>query len=174
MTIIPLQEGHLVPIEALLDICFGEERKTRTAYAIRKNLKPIAPLSFVMKADEDIIGCILCWEINLVDINNHPIIMLGPIAIDPQYQSNGFGQQLVEKTILETKAHSKYQHMPYMLIGDYEYYGRFGFEIFEEHDWQLPSVYEKHRLLLMNHRHLPLTGVLGPNIGSNATKPPIE
>ncbi len=170
MKIIPTSEHHLSDIEELLDICFGQTRKKRTSYAIRKGTLFIANMSFVIQNNENqLIGSITSWPIQLRHGNDDTkgetiaMIMVGPIAIHPDYQSQSYGRKLVEKIIHVNEETAK---LPLMMIGDPEYYGRFGFIAMPKNLWELPGPFEKHRLLIRNsfHSELPTFGILGPNI----------
>ena len=53
---------------------------------------------------------------------------------------------------------------PMVMIGDPEYYGRFGFSADGTSGWTLPGPWEPRRLLLRNTTmaELPVHGMLGP------------
>ena len=53
---------------------------------------------------------------------------------------------------------------PMVMIGDAEYYGRFGFNADKSGGWTLPGPWEPRRLLLRNPQAvaLPEHGMLGP------------
>ena len=55
------------------------------------------------------------------------------------------------------------------MIGDAEYYSRFGFVADETGGWVLPGPWDPQRLLLRNPQAvlLPLTGTLGPRTRSD-------
>lgn len=152
-----------IEIEALLDACFGKERINRTAYALRKGSSAIDAYSFVITNDGIIIGSIACSSVVLFhddNINPIPMIMVGPIAVSPDYQGCGYGRMLVEK-ILDQKNADDIR--PLIMIGDPEYYERYGFRAIMENDWILPGPYENRRLLLLGASNLPRQGSLSPD-----------
>ena len=52
-------------------------------------------------------------------------IILGPIAIDPEYQNHGYGSKLIRYTLKIAKD----KNIPFVfVVGDENYYSRFGFE----------------------------------------------
>ena len=52
-------------------------------------------------------------------------VILGPIAIDPEYQKQGYGSKLIRHTLKVAKDNG----VPFVLVvGDENYYSRFGFE----------------------------------------------
>ena len=114
-------------VESLLDAAFGEDRKHRTAYMLRDGMTAIGALSFGLAADAALIGSIQCWPVEIVgddDIKAVPLILVGPVAVHPQAQNKGHGQMLMEAML---KASIAEGNPPLVMIGDAEYYGRFGF-----------------------------------------------
>ena len=163
MEIVKVQKKHHDQIEKLLNICFGDDRKSRTAYAIRIGTKMIDEYSLLMTHDDMLIGSISCWPIALNNPSTSqtiPMIMVGPIAINPEHQSNGYGRILVENVIEKTE---NADARPLIMIGDPEYYGRFEFHAMLDNEWQLPGPFEKHRLLVRSNMELPLIGIVGPD-----------
>src|SRR5690606_11345564 len=92
----------------------------------------------------------------------HPMLMVGPVAVVPERQREGFGQALMLAMLaaLDDRA-----PLPQVLIGDAEYYERFfGFSAEPTGGWELPGPYEKNRLLVRaaDPAALPRAGMLGP------------
>jgi predicted N-acetyltransferase YhbS len=121
-------------------------------------------LSFAALDDgEMLVGTIQCWPVALTtpDGRAHPMIMVGPVAVLPEHQSQGYGKALMtaSMTALDPRA-----PLPQVMIGDPEYYGRWGFTNAGTAGWSLPGPYEKHRLLVRcdNPAVLPREGTLGP------------
>ncbi len=151
-------------IEILLDSAFGADRKTRTAYRLREGQTPIPALSFVARdAAGRLIGSIQCWAVNLHDgHSDHRLTLLGPVAIAPDLQRSGVGTALMA-VALKIADESGYDAL--MLIGDVEYYGKFGFTANGTVGWQVPGPVDRHRLLarLTGSRTLPVGGHLRPS-----------
>jgi predicted N-acetyltransferase YhbS len=144
-------------IDALLDDAFGTDRHGRTAYMLRTDATVIDHLSFACIDDDQLVGSIQCWP---VKIEHAPLILVGPVAVATSRQNQGIGRSLMEQmlsALLERDA-------PMAMIGDPEYYGRFGFSSDGTTGWALPGPWEPHRLLLRNTEHvtLPVHGMLAP------------
>jgi len=133
-------------IESLLDAAFGKDRHQRTAYRVRQGTHPIDSLSHVVEQDGEIIASLQCWPVALFDGTNAvPLVMLGPVAVKPLLQRSGIGQMLMLHVLAIADTQGA---PPIMLIGDPEYYGRFGFVANWTGEWTLPGPFEQHRLLL--------------------------
>ncbi len=172
MNILPTKDTHYQQIEDLLDTCFGKDRKSRTAYILRHGSKPISSLSFIAQKDKGLIGSISCSLVVLKPIEddslNAPIslIMLGPIAISPHHQNIGVGYSIITKVTDTIQNSLEYQNKAMILIGDYEYYSRFGFCKFAENEWQLPGAFDKERLLIKSDNELPIKGILSAKVST--------
>lgn len=162
-TIVPLANVEATLIEALLDRAFGPDRHGRTAYRIREGTEWLPALSFALADDDYLVGAIQLWPVALTDPGGraHPMIMVGPVAVVPERQNEGFGKALMLAALgaLEPGA------LPQVMIGDPEYYGRFfGFTAAPTGGWHCPGPYDPARLLVRcdNPAVLPAEGMLGP------------
>lgn len=167
-TIVPLDSIDPALIEQLLDEAFGADRHERTAYRIRDGMDWLPALSFAALDDNEYLaGTIQLWPVALTDPEGrvHPMLMVGPVAVIPSRQSEGFGKALMMAALgaLEPQA-----PLPQVMIGDPEYYGRFfGFSAEYTAGWRCPAPWEPHRLLARcdNPAVLPGEGMLGPWTG---------
>ncbi len=143
-------------IETLLDAAFGTDRHLRTAYRLRHGGRVIDALSFALVEGEDLIATIQCWP---VQINGTQLVLVGPVAVDPERQNAGHGRRLMHMML---EAAAKMGNPPLVMIGDPEYYGRFGFDAALTANWQLPGPWEPRRLLARNvaGHILPPSGML--------------
>lgn len=87
----------------------------------------IEELAYVIETDGKIIGHINYSKGKITWSNGKccQAIVLGPISIDNDYQNKGYGSKLIEYTLklIEKK------NIPFVfVIGDENYYSRFGFE----------------------------------------------
>lgn len=168
-TLIPLAAVEPDMIEALLDRAFGEERHARTAYRIRAGMASLDALSFAaLDEDEMLVGTIQCYPVALIDKQGRPVplIMVGPVAVLPERQGEGFGLGLMA-AMLDAEAGLAKGGLPplaQVLIGDVEYYGRWGFSAAATGGWRCPGPYEQHRLLARGAAlsAMPSEGMLGP------------
>ena len=166
-TLIPLEAVEPALVEALLDRAFGPDRHRKTAYAVRDGVDWLPALSFAaMDAEDMLVGTIQLWPVALTapDGKRHPMLMVGPVAVVPERQSEGFGHALMAAYMdaLDPRA-----ALPQVLVGDPDYYARFGFSAAPTQGWSLPGPFEQHRLMVRaeNPAVLPGKGTLGPWIG---------
>lgn len=162
-TLIPLDQVDPGLVEHVLDRAFGADRHGRTAYTIREGTQWLPALSFAaFDAEGALVGTIQAWPVALTDPQGraHPLIMVGPVAILPGRQGQGFGRALMaaQRAALDPAA-----PLPQVLIGDAPYYGRFGF-VEAPRGWRCPGQWEPERLLVRgaNPAVLPPEGMLGP------------
>jgi predicted N-acetyltransferase YhbS len=159
VALVPLGSVRANDIEKLLDDAFGADRHQRTAYLLRKAAPVIDLLSFAATDDGSVIGSIQCWPVSVGDT---PLILVGPVAVAPDRQGQGLGHRLMHAALAAVKP----ADAPMVMIGDPEYYGRFGFHAEGTAGWTLPGPWEPRRLLLRNPQavKLPEKGFLGPRL----------
>lgn len=172
-TLIPLSAVDPDMVEALLDRTFGGDRHARTAYRIRAGMEALDALSFAaLDADEMLVGTIQCFPVALHERTKDeksrpvPLVMVGPVAVIPERQGEGFGIGLMA-AMLEAEKRMAGQGAPplaQVLIGDLDYYGRWGFSPAATGGWRCPGPYEPERLLARGAAlsAMPAEGVLGP------------
>lgn len=163
-TLIPLAGVDPQLVENLLDRAFGPGRHKRTAYKVREGTEPLEALCFAALDEEDmLVGTIHAWPVALTDPQGrpHPLIMVGPVAVVPERQDEGFGRALMAA---QAGAIDPGAPFPQVLIGDASYYGRFGFSADNTDGWTLPGPWDPARLLVRaaNPAILPREGTLGP------------
>ncbi len=158
-----LESANAGELETLLDAAFGADRKLRTAYMLRKGVSAIEHLSFGLNIAGALAGSIQCWPVQLTGREGmiYPMVLVGPVAVAPDRQNHGLGQKLMNAAL---EAAAKSTTTPMVMIGDPEYYERFGFFAGNTSGWQLPGPFEHRRLLLRNPNSiiLPSEGNLGP------------
>lgn len=142
--IVPLDRVPVAAVEDLLDRAFGADRRTRPAYALREGTSAIPALSFAaLDAGGRLTGSLQSWP---VKIAGAPLVMIGPVAVEPGIQRSGIGQMLMRAVL---KAAKDIDAPPLMMIGDPEYYGRFfGFTADGTAGWELDGAVERRRLLV--------------------------
>ena len=178
-TIIPLEAVDPAMIEEVLDRAFGPDRHARTAYRIREGMDWLPGLSLAaLDAEEMLVATIQCWPVGLQTKKGQvPLVMVGPVAVVPERQGEGFGIGLMSAMLAEDARLAAIggrmsssseaigqQGLPQVLIGDAEYYGRWGFSAAMTGGWRCPGPYEQHRLLARGHglAAMPAEGMLGP------------
>jgi predicted N-acetyltransferase YhbS len=154
--LVSLDAASPIAIEALLDAAFGTDRHQRTAYRLRTGSQPIADLSFAIIHNQEPIACIQCWS---VQIDTTRLVLVGPVAVHPDRQNEGHGSRLMQSML---EAAGQIGDPPMVMIGDAEYYGRFGFSAADTSEWHMPGPWEPNRLLARNPagHALPAAGML--------------
>ncbi|MEJ7925312.1 N-acetyltransferase [Sphingobium sp. AN641] len=169
--IVPLLSLPPEAIEQLLDAAFGEDRHGRTAYAIRQGAAWLPRLSFGLVDDAGaLIGTLQSWPVALTmdSGEQQPLIMIGPVAVQPAFQRGGHGRALMDAVVAAARAQAT---EPLMMIGDPEYYGRFwGFCADGTAGWDAPGPFDPRRLLALSvdGRAIGGNGMLGPRIPARA------
>ena len=172
-SLIPLNAVPPKMIEQLLDRTFGEDRHARTAYRIREGMDWLEALSFAAVDEDDmLVGTIQCYPVGLMtkgedgEVARVPLVMVGPVAVLPERQNEGFGQGLMAAMLdAESRmAAGGSPVFPQVLIGDQDYYVRWGFTASATGGWSCPGPYEKSRLLARGPAlaQMPAKGMLGP------------
>jgi predicted N-acetyltransferase YhbS len=159
---VPLSGVAPIAVEALLDHAFGLDRHQRTAYRVRGPGVAIPALSFAALSEGALVGTIQCWPIRLATDAGPalPLVMVGPVAVEPQWQQGGIGRALMTRALEAADAQG---FDALMLIGDPEYYGRFfGFTAERTAAWRLPGPVEMRRLLARGSGVPDAAGMLGP------------
>lgn len=157
-------------IERLLDAAFGTDRHGRAAYAIRTGMCWLPELSYALTDDKGVfVGLLQSWPVALRSDDGALIrlIMVGPVAVLPERQGEGFGRMLMDRLIADADAHAD---APLMMIGDPEYYGRFwGFGADATAHWRAPGPVEQRRLLARNVPGAAPLSALGGMLGPRST-----
>lgn len=160
--LVPLSSVPPRLVEDLLDAAFEPARRSRTAYRIRGEAAWLPALSFAALDDgEYLVGTVQAWPIALTAPNGgrHPLIMVGPLAVLPAHQGEGYGKALMAAAL---GALDPAVPLPQLLIGDLPYYDRFGF-VQAPLGWSCPGPWEAARLLVRGATTaLPPEGMLGP------------
>ena len=162
--LVPLASTGSAALESLLDRAFGADRHRRTAYKVRGSARAIMALSFGAVEHGALVGSIQCWPVMLSGDGGsaHPLVMVGPVAVAPERQRAGLGRALMERALaVADAAGPALTGEGLMLIGDPEYYARFGFVADRTGQWRLPGPVERHRLLARGPRVPAVAGMLG-------------
>ena len=149
MTIIRPQSPHDLPaVEALLDICFGADRRARTSYRLRDGSGCVDGLSFVAQDDHRLVGTIRFWPIAIGTgrAANGAMagLLLGPLAVDPSARGSGLGLTLIDRGLAAARQAG---HGLVLLIGDEPYYAHAGFRRVAPAQLALPGPCDPDRLL---------------------------
>ena len=89
-------------VEALFDLCFAPGREALSSYRLRDDLAPISSLCLVARDTLGILGgAVRYWEVSVAD---HPVLLLGPVAVHPTRQGEGLGGLLMNESLAQAKA----------------------------------------------------------------------
>ena len=128
--------------EALLDQCFGDERFQKASERLREGRLPAANLSLVASDRGRVVGTARLWNVSAGP--SRPSLLLGPVAVDPDYRCQGLGGALINRALDDAK---RLGHRAVMLVGDAPYYERFGFTAETTGSLWLPGRYDVNRFL---------------------------
>lgn len=95
-------------------------------HQLRNDESFIPDLAYVIECSEQIVGHIN-YSLGIIDYGDEKVdaVVLGPISIHRNYQNPGFGSKLIGFTLDLARR----EGIPFVLvIGDENYYHRFGFE----------------------------------------------
>ena len=162
---VPIATVDPAAVEALLDRAFGRDRHAKTAYRLRTGVAPIPELSFAAIEDGVLVGTIQCWPVEIAGDDGviRPLVLVGPVAVDPGRQRGGLGKELMHLALDAAVELDLDGAM--MLVGDPEYYGRFwGFSAAATAGWRLPGPVERHRLLARGPDVAAIAGIIGPRV----------
>lgn len=147
LVIRPEQPLDAAAVERLHERAFGPGRFARTAFRLREGAPHRPELSFTA-----LVGTLLVGSIRLSPIwaGPEPGLMLGPLAVDPAFESRGIGRALTEAA-LEAARTSRGTSLV-LLVGDEPYYARFGFGRAPPRQLEMPGPVDPERLLVLELR----------------------
>jgi predicted N-acetyltransferase YhbS len=135
------QPKHHNEIEALHECVFGPGRFARAAFRIRENGGHDLDLSHIIVMDDKIIASV---RLTPIIIGQTPALLLGPLAVLPEFARRGFGAMLIKESI------NVAEQTLILLVGDEAYYGRFGFKPVPVGSIVFPAPVDKKRILVFS------------------------
>ncbi|MBM3607546.1 MAG: N-acetyltransferase [Alphaproteobacteria bacterium] len=137
----PLHLADLPAIEKLDERAFGPGRFARSAYRLREGREPDMALSHVAHVGTLLVGSNI---MSRVQCGGEAVLLLGPLTVDPSFQSRGIGEALMKRS-LEAGRAAGYRLV--FLVGDEPYYARVGFKRVPPGRIQMPGPVDPARLL---------------------------
>jgi len=118
---------HLGPTDleavgALHAHVFGPGRFARTAYRVREGMPPISPFCSGAFLGDRLIASLRLSAISIGGTVPH--LLLGPLAVAPEFSGQGYGRALVTECLASAQAT---RIGLVVLVGDRSYYDRFAF-----------------------------------------------
>jgi predicted N-acetyltransferase YhbS len=134
-------------VERLYDEVFGPARFHKASYLFREGVAPVRELSWIAlegdrPGNDRLVGAIRYWPI-LVGETGHSALLLGPLAIAQDRAGKGIGRALMFKTL---DLAAQLGHDLVLLVGDVDYYKRFGFVPATPHGFVMPGESRPDRL----------------------------
>jgi len=151
--------------EALLDGVMGPVRFTKPSENLRAGRNPARGLALVARDGADIVGTVRLWN---VAADSKPALLLGPLAVDPAAQGEGVGANLMRLAIARA---GMIGHKGIVLVGDPEYYARFGFTAELTGGLVMPAPVERRRFLGIELAAGGLAGISGAVVGTGTPAP---
>ena len=138
----PVTHADFPAISLLHARVFGPGRFTRTAYRVREGAAPVSPFCRAAFLGNRLIAAVRFTPITIDGADG--ALLLGPLAVDPDFAGQGFGKRLIAEAIDAAKAAGV---KLVVLVGDEPYYGRFGFAPIPPGQIVLPGPVDARRLL---------------------------
>ena len=127
--------------ENLLGRVMVEVRFRRASERMREGRLPAISLNAV-DVSGNVIGTVRLWHIKADGLTD--ALMLGPLAVDPAFQGLGIGGALMNTALTHA---IKAAFSAVILVGDPEYYARFGFDAALAANLAMPGPFERRRML---------------------------
>jgi predicted N-acetyltransferase YhbS len=128
-------------IDLLHQVAFGPGRFIRAAFLLRERTVAVPELSISAFSGDQLIGSVRHTEIC---IGQTGALLLGPLAVHPQYKHQGIGKSLLGKSITAAR---EFGARVIILVGDEPYYAPFGFKVVPPGRVILPAPVDPARLL---------------------------
>lgn len=118
-----IADADLAEISRLHARAFGPGRFARSAYRVREGTAPVSPYCRAALLGNRLIAALRMTEARIGTTGG--ALLLGPLAVDPDFVNQGLGRRLVGEAIEAARAGGV---RLVLLVGDMPYYGRFGFQ----------------------------------------------
>lgn len=171
MTCLPFSVRRETPadctaIDTLHALSFGPGRFARAAFRVREGIAHDPGTSFVATLGGEMIGSV---RLTPVLIGTCGAMLLGPLAVSPQYKSRGAGRKLMIEAM---QACSGLDVDFVLLVGDQPYYGPFGFVRAPAGSIRFPAPVDPARVLVADLRSNDgRTGCIGMPEGLVVARP---
>jgi len=143
----------------------GAGRRLKASERIREGRLPSRGLAFVARDNGRVVGSVRLWD---VEAGGRRSLLLGPLAVEPGAQSRGLGSGLMQVALNRAALAG---HASVILVGDPEYYERFGFAADPARGLIMPGPFERRRMLGLELADGALSGAEGVVIGTGAMLP---
>lgn len=141
--------------EILLDRAMGPDRLLKSSERLREGRLPAADLALAARKGEDLVGTVRLWH---VAAGGCAALLLGPLAIDPDCQGEGIGSRLMRAALGRA---ALLGHRAVLLVGDVDYYSRFGFTAALTRHLLMPGPFDPRRFMALEFAEGALSGAAG-------------
>ncbi|MGI9364745.1 MAG: GNAT family N-acetyltransferase [Rhizobiaceae bacterium] len=132
-------------LDSLALTVFGPGMRARAAYFLREGVEHELDLSFVVEKEGKPVGTV---RLTKVFWGDQTVLMLGPLAVLPEYKGRGAGKLLMQKAVEEAREKAVQGGCPaILLVGDLAYYQPFGFQRIPPANISLPRPADPMRVL---------------------------
>jgi predicted N-acetyltransferase YhbS len=149
--------------EALLDRVMGRARFLKPSEKLRAGREPARGLALVARDQGKLVGSVRLWH---VEAGDRPALLLGPLAVDQTAQGEGVGASLMRLAIARARMIG---HKGIILVGDPEYYERFGFTADRTTGLLMPGPVDRRRFLSLELEPGALDGAEGRIVATGTT-----
>ena len=149
--------GDLTAVSALHARVFGPGRFARTAYRVREGTAAVSPFCRAAFAGERLIASLRLTPVTIGGAGPH--LLLGPLAVDPDYAGRGYGKALVAEALVAAR---EARIGIVVLVGDVPYYERFGFAPVAPGQIAFPGPVNPARILAVETTPGALSAARGP------------
>jgi len=125
MNIRPETESDHAAIADVVTEAFGQANEAQLIDRIRHSDRYVPSLSIVVERDGAVVGHILFSYVDLVSEETRRILALAPVAVQPVFQNQGMGGELVEAGLAVADS---MEEALVVVLGHPQFYPRFGFE----------------------------------------------
>lgn len=144
-----------IPVEILGASTFGPGRFSRSAFRLREGVSPDPQLSFIAELDGVLAGSV---RLTPIMIGERKALVLGPLMIGPEFRNLGIGRELMNRSMLACRQNG---HSLVVLVGDFAYYGPFGFQPVPVGQIRFPGPADPARILACELKPGVLAGTCG-------------
>jgi predicted N-acetyltransferase YhbS len=152
----PMTAADLPQVSELNARVFGPGRFTRTAYRVREGTPGMSRYCRVAVEGNSMIAAVRFTEVDIGTTEG--ALLLGPLAVAPEYAGKGHGRQLVGEALEQARTDGL---RLVVLVGDEPYYARFGFHPVPPGQIVLPGPVDPKRLLATELEPGALAGFRG-------------
>jgi predicted N-acetyltransferase YhbS len=149
--------------EALLDLAYGPSRFSKPSQRLREGRPPA--LALVAIEQGRLVGTVRLWP---VLAGHSPALLLGPLAVHPDFRRRGIGAALMRRAI---GAARRAGHPAVLLVGDPSYYARFGFTAAQAGGLSIGGAVAPARLLGLELARGALAGARGALRAAGGRRP---